>query len=362
MPSGRYRARYTGPDGGRHSAPITFVARIDAEGWLVDQERMISRGEWEPPARQLREAQEAPLLLGEYAATLVARRRIRPGTAALYAKLLRLTILPAFAKRPLAEITAAEISTWYAGMRTTPTQQANAYGLLKSIFKEAVEERLVEVSPCRVKAGTQKERAREIEVLTVDQLNRYLAAVPEARRVPLLLAGWCGLRSGEVRGLRVRDLDLELGLVHVRQAVVRLNGQLLIGPPKTDAGVRSVSIPPHLLPALREWAARQPVRDREALLFPARDGHSPLNDSVLRVAHDKGKAAINMPGLTVHGLRHTSATLAAQLGATLAELQARIGHSTPNMAMRYQHVAAERDAQLAARMSAFATGRSAVAR
>lgn len=87
-------------------------------------------------------------------------------------------------------------------MRETPTQQANAYGLLKSIFKEAVEESLVEVSPCRVKAGTQKERAREIEVLTVEQLNRYLAAVPEARRVPLLLAGWCGLRSGEVRGSR----------------------------------------------------------------------------------------------------------------------------------------------------------------
>ena len=123
-------------------------------------------------------------------------------------------------------------------MRTTPTQQANASGLLKSIFKEAVEERLVEVSPCRVKAGTQKERAREIEVLTVDQLNRYLAAVPEARRVPLLLAGWCGLRSGEVRGLRVRDLDLDIGVVHVRQAVVRLKGQLLIDPPKTAAGVR----------------------------------------------------------------------------------------------------------------------------
>ncbi len=100
------------------------------------------------------------------------------------------------------------------------------------------------------------------ETLTVDQLNRYLAAVPEARRVPLLLAGWCGLRSGEVRGLRVRDLDLDIGVVHVRQAVVRLKGQLLIGPPKTDAGVRSVSIPPHLLPALREWAARRllPVR------------------------------------------------------------------------------------------------------
>jgi len=355
LPSGRYRARYTGPDVNRHSAPLTFVARIDAEGWLVEQERLISRGEWRPPARQVR---KTPLLLGEYATVVVERRRLRPATVALYAKLLRLTIPPTWATRPLGDITAAEISTWYAGMRQTPTQQANAYGLLKSIFKEAVEEGLLEANPCRVRAGGQKQRAREIDVLTVDQLSRYVAAVPEERRVPLLLAGWCGLRSGEVRGLRVRDLDLDAGVVHVRQAVVRLKGQLLIGPPKTNAGIRSVAIPPHLLPALRAWADQQPTRGRDALLFPAGDGHSPLNDSVLRDAHDKGKAAIDMPGLTIHGLRHTSATLAAQLGATLAELQARIGHSTPNMAMRYQHVAAERDAQLAARMSAFATGGS----
>jgi len=355
LPSGRFRTRYTGPDGNRHSAPLTFVARIDAEGWLVEQERLISRGIWRPPARQVR---ETPLLLGEYAAVVVARRRLRPATAALYAKLLRLTILPTWANRSVGEITAAEISTWYAGMQSTPTQQANAYGLLKSIFKEAGDEGLLEANPCRVRAGGQKQRAREIDVLTVDQLNRYLAAVPGARRVPLLLAGWCGLRSGEVRGLRVRDLDLDAGVVHIRQAVVRLKGQLLIGPPKTNAGIRSVAIPPHLLPALRAWTDQQPTRGRDALLFPAGDGRSPLNDSVLRTAHDKGKAAIDMPGLTIHGLRHTSATLAAQLGATLAELQARIGHSTPNMAMRYQHVAAERDAQLAARMSASATGRS----
>ena len=49
LPSGRFRARFTGPDGNRHSAPITFVAKIDAEGWLVDEERLISRGQWRPP-------------------------------------------------------------------------------------------------------------------------------------------------------------------------------------------------------------------------------------------------------------------------------------------------------------------------
>ncbi len=77
LPSGRYRARYTGPDANRHSAPLTFVARIDAEGWLVEQERLISRGEWQPPGRQVR---VAPLLLGEYATAVVQRRRLRPAT------------------------------------------------------------------------------------------------------------------------------------------------------------------------------------------------------------------------------------------------------------------------------------------
>ena len=355
LPSGRFRARYTGPDLNRHSAPGTFVARIDAEAWLGEQERAISRGDWRVPKKVVA---QAPETLGEYAKAVVARRKLRPATVALYDKLLRLTIELELGEKALGEVTSADVSEWYVEQKATPTQQANAYGLLKSIFKEAVEEGLVEANPCRVKGGGQKERAREIEVLSVAQLERYLLAVPEARRVPLLLAGWCGLRSGEVRGLRVRDLDLDAGVVHVRQAVVRLKGRLLIGPPKTAAGVRSVAIPPHLIPALKVWRDAQPTRPRDALLFPAGDGVSPLNDSVLRTAHDKGKAAIEMPGLTIHGLRHTSATMAAQLGATLAELQARIGHSTPNMAMRYQHVAAERDAELAQRMSALATGRS----
>ncbi len=360
LPSGRFRARYTGLDLRRYSAPTTFVARIDAEAWLAAEDRRMSQGQWAPPESPPPQA-EVPAeqrLLGAYASAVVDRRRLRPATVALYERLLRLAILPHFAERELASVAPGEVATWYASMKATPTQQANAYGLLKSIFKDAVDEGLVSVNPCRVKAGGQKTRARQIEVLTTDQIYRYLQAVPDDRRVPLLLAAWCGLRSGEVRGLRVCDLDLDVGVVHVRQAVVRISGKLLVGPPKTTAGLRSVSIPPHLLPDLRRWLSAQPTRRREALLFPARDGVSPLNDTVLRQAHEKGKAAIGVSSLTIHGLRHSNATLAAQSGATLAELQARIGHSTPTMAMRYQHVTAQRDADLAARLSALATGRS----
>ena len=360
LPSGRYRARLRIPGGERISAPQTFVARIDAEFWLAQQERALSRGAWRPPVQLSAPVASAlvsdacPTLRG-YACDVIARRRLRPTTIALYEKLLRLTILPTLGDRTLVSVSPTDVSRWYRTMDATPTQQANAYSLLKSIFKDALDDELITRNPCRIRAGSQKQPAKEIEILSIDQLNRYLEAVPAKRRVLLLLAAWCGLRSGEARGLRVQDLDLDRGVVHVRQAVVRLKGQLLITTPKTRAGIRTIAIPPHLLPALRTWLAQQPERPPTALLFPAGNGVSPLNDSVLRDAHDQGKAAIGMPGLTIHGLRHTSATLAAQFGATIAELQARIGHTTPNMAMRYQHVAADRDAQLARRISEHVT-------
>lgn len=255
LPSGRYRARYTGPDGGRHSAPITFVARIDAEGWLVDQERMISRGEWEPPARQVREVHEAPLLLGEYAATVVARLRIRPGTAALYAKLLRLTILPAFAKRPLGEMTAAEVSTWYAGMRGTPTQQANAYGLLKSIFKEAVEERPRGGEPMPGEGGhPEGTRTRDRGAH-----GRPAQPLPGCRARGAAGSAVAGrmVRSAFRRGARAPRARLGSGHRCGACPSGRRATQGATPDRPTQDGCRGqVGVHPstHLLPALREWA------------------------------------------------------------------------------------------------------------
>lgn len=355
LPSKRFRARYWGPDGHRYNGPRTYVARTDAEGWLAEIERSISRGDWAAPLQPTPPAPEADAVtLRAYAPRALGRRNLRPATAALYNKLLRLAILPTFGDSTLDSITTEDVTAWYTGMKETPTQQANAYGLLKSLLKQAIEDKMIQENPCKVRAGSQKQAAKQIQVLTVAQLTQYLDAIPDPYRVALTLAGWCGLRSGEVRALRLQDIDLGRGVVSVRRGVVRLKGQIVIGQPKTAAGLRDVAIPPHLLTELKEWKVRQGDRPGDALAFPAKNGVSPMNDTTLRRAHDRGKKAVGMPDLTIHALRHTSATIAAQMGATIAELQSRIGHSTPTMAMRYQHVAAHRDVELAARMSALA--------
>ena len=69
----------------------------------------------------------------------------------------------------------------------------------------------------------------------------------------------------------------------------------------------------------------------------------------------KARAAAGRPDLRFHDLRHSGAVLAAATGASLAELMARLGHSTPQAAMRYQHAAQGRDQQIARALSAMVT-------
>jgi len=76
--------------------------------------------------------------------------------------------------------------------------------------------------------------------------------------------------------------------------------------------------------------------------------------STLYKVYYPARKAADREDLRWHDLRHTGAVLAAQTGATLAELMGRLGHSTPGAAMRYQHAAADRDAEIAKRLSRLA--------
>jgi integrase len=82
-------------------------------------------------------------------------------------------------------------------------------------------------------------------------------------------------------------------------------------------------------------------------------GH--LQPSTLGRHFDRARIKAKRPDLRFHDLRHSGSVLAAQTGATLAELMARLGHSTPAAAMRYQHAAQGRDRQIAKLLSGLAT-------
>ena len=135
----------------------------------------------------------------------------------------------------------------------------------------------------------------------------------------------------------------------------RVGGEFHITTPKTDAGVRNVAIPPHIIPAIETHLAKHVGAKRNSLLFPADNG-AHLQPSTLMRHWYKARTQARCDDLRFHDLRHSGAVLAAATGASLAELMARLGHSTPQAAMRYQHAAAGRDREIAALLSKLANG------
>jgi integrase len=106
----------------------------------------------------------------------------------------------------------------------------------------------------------------------------------------------------------------------------------VVGPPKTDAGIRDVT------------------------LFTTTRGKR-LSKTAFTKTVENGFASVGKPDMRVHDLRHVGATLAAQAGATTKELMSRIGHTTPAMVMRYQIAAQQQDAAIADKLSELAAGK-----
>lgn len=285
----------------------------------------------------------------------MTRRDLKPRTRAHYSSLLEKQILPSLGERPLTAITSEEVRDWYSDLDgSRPTLRAHAYALLRTIMGTAVVDEKIVTSPCRIRSAGSSKRVRKIKPATLPELAAIGAALPQRYRALLMLSAWCALRFGEATELRRRDLDLKNGVIHVRRGVVRAAGQVMVGDPKSEAGSRDVAIPPHLIPMLRDHLEGMPMRSRDALVFPAADGQSHLAPSTLYRVFYPARMAAGRPDLRWHDLRHTGAVLAAQTGATLAELMGRLGHSTPQAALRYQHTAQGRDAQIAIALSRLA--------
>lgn len=359
LPSKRWRARYTGPDEGLHSAPHTFVAKADGEAWLVAERALISAGTWTPPKVRAEEAKRpkaGPVTFGAYASAWLAQRDLKPRTRSHYSTILDTVLVPEFGTTPLREITPAAVRVWHAAvLPDRPTYRSHAYSLLRTILGTAVTDGEIAANPCVIRGAGTAKRAKVIRPASLEELEAIVHATPERYRAMILLAAWCALRFGELAELRRRDLDLERGIVRVRRAAVRVDGEVLIGTPKTEAGVRDVHIPPHLIPLLAEHLQAHVDAGPDALLFPARHGGTMAPSTLYRVWYPAREAA-GRSDLRFHELRHTGAVLAAQTGATLAELMARLGHSTPQAAMIYQHASRERDAAVAEALSRLASG------
>jgi len=193
-----------------------------------------------------------------------------------------------------------------------------------------------------------------IRPASVGEMTILTEAMPERLRLMVTLSSWCALRFGETVELRRGDIDLGDGVIRIRRAAVRTHGGTYdLTTPKSDAGVRDVHIPPHIIPQIEDSLTKFVDTKRDSLVFPSQTGSRVQPSTVQRHSY-KARNSAGCNDLCWHHLRHSRSVLAAATGATLAERMARLGHSTPQAAMRYQHAAQGRDREIAALLSKLA--------
>ncbi|WP_326597861.1 tyrosine-type recombinase/integrase [Streptomyces sp. NBC_01803] len=347
LPSGRWQARYPGPDGVMRPADRTFETSGDADDWLAEKRTELRRGEWHDP-------DAGAVNFAEYAVQWVDERDLAATTEELYRRLLRLHVLPTFGGLDLDEITPPRVRTWRAELlkATGATTVAKCYRLLKAIMETAVDDELIRRNPCRIK-GAGKESAPERPVATVAQVDALADAMGPRWRLMVYLAAYGPARPEEQAEMRRPDVDLDVPGVWVRRAAPELTtGRRVVGDTKSAAGKRLIALPAFMAKDLRRHLDWYAEKAPDGLLFVGEKG-KPFRRSTFGRKWRKARVKVGLPeDFRFYDLRHTGHTLSTQSGATLKDTMVRAGQSSEKAAMIYQHSNHERQREVAAGINA----------
>lgn len=293
------------------------------------------------------------------------RRGRKPETVRAAEVAVRVHFAPFFGERAIESIRQADIERLAAQMQTSgarnrrsglaPKSVRNYLGTLSALFTFAQRRGYVRDNPVSLVELPTVEANPDIRFLTPQEVRAVVDAVGEGPyelidRTLFLTAAMTGLRLGELRALRWRDVDWSAGRVRVRRNYVR--GRY--GTPKTRRAERSVPLAKEVAAALRVLHQRSGSHGPNDLVFDDPVAGGPLNDNDIR---DRLRVALRAsqlePSHTFHDLRHTFGTAMAAAGVPMRTLQEWMGHRDLTTTQRYADYAPSAEHEMTLIRTAF---------
>lgn len=240
---------------------------------------------------------------------------------------------------PLQKLTPGQIQRYYAQQMSNGLSSNTVrkhHDLLNHALKVAVVQDVLAVNPV-VKVTPPKFTKKEIHFYSPEKL-KLLMSLAEGDRIEILikLAAYLGLRREEILGLTWDNVDLDNRLIHIRQVRTAAGSMIVEKDPKTATSARDLYIPDDVVTALQRERERQ-EQYKEALgseyqdlgyVFCHENGR-PFRPNYVSDLFSKFIRDHELPYITLHGLRHSFATMANSLGIPMYDIGKALGHSTP---------------------------------
>lgn len=290
-------------------------------------------------------------------------RTLKPSTLEQYTSCINRSIVPIIGSVKLDKLTPLQVQNLVNGIHDVSgaARAAKCRTVLFSAYKQAIRWQLVTRNPVEA-TDPVKEPHREMTLWEPEQAARFLDAAMEHRlHAFFYLSMATGLRRGELLGLRW--VDIESGLLHVKQTLVKVGTQLIISTPKTRKGFRTVALSPDVEAVLLSHRQRQAVEraalgdawERPELVFTSEVG-TPLNPDNLKRVRDYLMNKADVPRVRLHDLRHLHASVAIHSGMDAKVLADRLGHARASFTLdRYTHLFESQRAKSAVNLTGWLT-------
>lgn len=392
----RWYAEYTGPDAAIHTPGHSFANKIDADGWIATERRLIDLGTWEPPKARRAKEEVSGETVGQWLDRfhdLLEQRPTppKPSTMQNYRRVTRVRITQPYGPGAddkdvrslrdiaLAKLTKADVYRWWDGVQrcypNAHTINQQAYKRLKAACAGAVEREMIEGNPVDIRDAGKRVETNEKYLPTDAEIAAILDHVPARYRALTSLMLHHGLRIGEAIALERDDVQVEHQpgasvprvTVRVKQNAQRISGNdgtyMLVQPPKTKAGYREVPIMaadvPIFLEHLEKYAPGAPTAlrttegARSAVLLTSTGSGKMVMDTSFRsvLARAKETAGVS-PDINPHTGRNWLITRLAEQGAHLKEIGRLLGQDDVTTILNvYLKVRAERTTSLMDKVS-----------
>lgn len=336
LPSGKHQATVWLASGKRVTRTDS-LKRVVVD-WAREEEARIARGEWRDP-------RTGRVLFEEWRDRWLAARVVEPETARRDRWVIPMHLDPQWAGWRLHAITRLEVQGWVKRMQSAGVGVhaiRHAFNLFQAMMNAAVDEGIIAATPCR-RIDLPATPPKLPEWFTHEQVDAICQHLPAQHAVATQLMSWCGLRWGEMAGLKIG----RVAFLRRRLSVVGVNTQngRFKEYPKSSKSRREIPVPPHVLELLAPLVAG---RAPDELVFrterPYRGERRPWSGANWRVVWNEAitktqAAGVDVPRYSPHALRHTAASMLVQDGVALYDVQRLLGHESPSITARYSHLA-----------------------